>query len=646
MAVAKMKLVSVIGHMTSLDRVVQTCGDSGVFQPDDAMTFFSDTSGFTSVKEENPYSDPLARLEAAVSRLEGSLRATDLPAELEDKKLIAYVDRFAGEAGELAQQRSDYATQVESLDRDIEQFQHLKGLDIDLESILNCKTIKVRFGRLPRESFEKLRSYNDNPYVLFFPGASDNEYYWGVYFTPLDFAADVDRIFSSLYFERMRVPNAHGTPEEIVAHLEQERREAQDKLEVVRQRMAALWEREAPMCMQVYARLRQKNYYFSIRKYAARYNDKFILTGWIPRQEEKGFRTALDRIDGIEYSFERPDQDSHHVPPVTLRNFRLFKPFEFFVDMYGLPRYSEVDPTPFVAVTYIILFGIMFADVGQGLVVALIGWLLWRFKRMAVGRVLVPCGFSSAVFGCVFGSVFGFEHVLDPLYHALFGLEEKPIEVMQSSTTIMILGCSVAIGVVIIAISMMLNIYVCLRQKDYENGLFGPNGVAGLVFYLSVVLGLVCQLLLSLPVMNAAYILLLLVLPLLLMFLREPLGKLLARDPDWKPERMGEFIIQNFFELFEQLLSYLSNTMSFLRVAAFVLVHAGMMMAVFAIGGMFQTVGYTVAVIVGNALVMGMECVLVVIQIMRLEFYEMFSRYYNGDGKPFRPLALNPEKKP
>ena len=191
---------------------------------------------------------------------------------------------------------------------------------------------------------------------------------------------------------------------------------------------------------------------------------------------------------------------------------------------------------------------------------------------------------------------------------------------------------------------MALNIYSCLRQKDYENGLFGPNGVAGLVFYLSIIIGLVCQMLLKLPVMNIAYILLLLVLPLLLMFLREPLGKLMARDPDWKPEKISEFIIQNFFELFEQLLSYLSNTMSFLRVAAFVLVHAGMMMAVFAIGGMFQTVGYTVAVIVGNALVMGMECVLVVIQIMRLEFYEMFSRYYNGDGKPFQPLTLHPEK--
>ena len=645
MAVAKMKLVSVIGHINSLDRVVQTCGDSGVFQPDDAMTFFSDTSGFTPVKEENPYSDPLNRLETAVSRLDGVLRVTDLPAGMPDGELIDYVNRFTGQVSELARQRSEYATRVESLDRDIEQFQHLKGLDIDLDSIMNCKTIKVRFGRLPKESFEKLRSYNDNPYVLFFPGASDNEYYWGVYFSPLDFAADVDRIFSSLYFERMRVPNAHGTPEEIVAHLEEERREAQTGLEKAQKEMATLWEKEAPVCMQVYSQLRQKNYYFGIRKYAARYNDKFILTGWIPKHGEKSFRTSLDRIDGIEYSFERPDQDSHHVPPVTLHNFRLFRPFEFFVDMYGLPRYSEVDPTPFVAVTYIILFGIMFADVGQGLLVALIGWLLWKCKRMAVGRVLIPCGFSSAVFGCVFGSVFGFEHVLDPLYHALFGLEEKPIEVMQSSTTIMILASSVAIGVVIIAISMALNIYSCLRQKDYENGLFGPNGVAGLVFYLSVIIGLVCQMLLKLPVMNIAYILLLLVLPLLLMFLREPLGKLMARDPDWKPEKISEFIIQNFFELFEQLLSYLSNTMSFLRVAAFVLVHAGMMMAVFAIGGMFQTVGYTVAVIVGNALVMGMECVLVVIQIMRLEFYEMFSRYYNGDGKPFQPLTLHPEKK-
>lgn len=645
MAVAKMKLVSIIGHLNSLDRVVQTCGNSGTFQPDNAMTFFSDTSGFSAIKEDNPYTDPLARLEGAVNRLSGELKLTDLPADLPDDEQLAYVRHFTDEVSRLAAQRSDLAGKLESLGKDIEQFEHFRGLDIDLDRVLNCKTIKVRFGRLPKESFEKLKSYNENPYVLFFPGASDNEYYWGVYFSPLDFADEVDRIFSSLYFERMRIPFVTGTPEEIVTHLREEQKEAQLQLDAVKKEMAALWEKEEPHCMQIYSSIKQKAYYFGVRQYAARYNDKFILAGWIPGYAEKDFRTQLEAIDGIEYSFERPDQDSHHTPPVKLRNFFLFKPFEFFVDMYGLPRYSEVDPTPFVAITYTILFGIMFADLGQGLAVALIGWLLWKGRKMVIGRVLIPCGISSAVFGLVFGSVFGFEHALDPLYHALFGIEGKPIEVMESSTTVMILVAAVGIGILLIAISMILNIYSCLKRKDYENGLFGPNGIAGIVFYLSIILGLVSQLVLPVKFMNLPYVLILIVLPLLLMFLREPLGKLVAKEPDWKPEKIGDFIIQNFFELFEQLLSYLSNTMSFLRVAAFVLVHAGMMIAVFAIGGMFGPFGYTVTIIVGNALVTAMEAVLVVIQIMRLEFYEMFSRYYNGDGKAFLPLSVKADKK-
>ena len=71
MAVTKMKLVNVIGQMKSLDDVVYACGCSGVFQPDDAMTFFSDTSGFMAVQEENPYTAPLSLLESSVTRVGG-----------------------------------------------------------------------------------------------------------------------------------------------------------------------------------------------------------------------------------------------------------------------------------------------------------------------------------------------------------------------------------------------------------------------------------------------------------------------------------------------------------------------------------------------------------------------------------------------
>lgn len=145
----------------------------------------------------------------------------------------------------------------------------------------------------------------------------------------------------------------------------------------------------------------------------------------IPAREEKKFQTALDAIDAIEYSIESAEGDTHHTPPVTLRNARTFRPFEYFVDMYGLPRYNELDPTAFVAITFTLLFGIMFGDLGQGILVAVIGWAMWHFKQMPIGRILLPCGISSAVFGLVYGSVFGFEHVLDPMYKALFGLEEK-----------------------------------------------------------------------------------------------------------------------------------------------------------------------------------------------------------------------------
>ena len=201
-----------------------------------------------------------------------------------------------------------------------------------------------------------------------------------------------------------------------------------------------------------------------------------------------------------------------------------------------------------------------------------------------------------------------------------------------------IILAAVVIGLLLIITAMCLNIYSSLRRRDYESGVFGPNGIVGLVFYSSLVFGFGLQLLLGVTIVTLPYVLGLIVLPLILMFFREPLGKLMAREPDWKPEKWGEFILQNFFEMFELMLSYLSNTMSFLRVGAFVLIHAGMMMAVFTLAELAGGVGYVAIVIFGNALVMCMEALLVAIQVLRLEFYEMFSRYYNGDGRPFRPL--------
>ena len=136
------------------------------------------------------------------------------------------------------------------------------------------------------------------------------------------------------------------------------------------------------------------------------------------------------------------------------------------------------------------------------------------------------------------------------------------------------------------------------------------------------------------------FIIVFLILPIILIFFKEILGKLIMRSPNWVPESWGDYILQNFFEMFEVILSYLTNTMSFLRVGAFVLVHAGMMMVVFTIANMCGPVGYIIAVIIGNIFVAALEALLAGIQVLRLEFYELFSRFFEAQGRPFNPVII------
>ena len=354
----------------------------------------------------------------------------------------------------------------------------------------------------------------------------------------------------------------------------------------------------------------------------------------------------MEPLQTVECTFDRAENEMMHSPPVQLKNRKPFRPFEFFVDMYGLPSYDEIDPTPFVAVTYIVLFGIMFADLGQGLLVSLVGALMWKLRKMPLGRILIPCGVSSALFGTLFGSVFGFEHALDPLFTQVFGLPGKPIEVMEPEMTNVIIYAAVGIGLALVVVAMLINIYSSLRRKHYENALFGPNRRRRAGVLLRGGRGLWRGSFPRLADHQRAVLVCLVAVPLLLVFFPEVLGGLVERRPDWKPESWGEFLVQNFFEVFEYLLSYASNTMSFLRVGAFVLVHAGMMMVVFTLADMgqrpclcagrrhWQCVRYGAGGHAGRH------------PVLRLEFYEMFSRFFDGEGRPFRPVTVRQEEEP
>ena len=560
MAVVKIKILSVIGRLSELDGVTAALGKSGIFHPDNAMSFYSDTSEFLPLNEENPYSEALHTLEDTMKSLGRKVDLLGIP----DVEKIApdigdwrsYVKELSCSVKKLLEERNGYDRQIAEDSGEIEKVSHFVGLKLDLDGLRECKFIKTRFGSLPKESYQKLLEYKQNPYVLFFPGSLEGEQLWGVYCAPVDRIAEVDRIFSGLYFERIHLNRLSGTTESAMTDLLKKREEETRRRAEASRRIDELWEKERRTVRKIYSWLSEKYVFFNIRRYAARYGDNFILTGWVPADRVSEVRSGLSRFESVKCTFDSAEEPKAlmHSPPVKLKNKKLFRPFEYYVGIYGLPSYNEVDPTVLVAVTYTILFGIMFADLGQGLCISLVGVYMWKKRGMELGRVLVPCGISSSLFGLALGSVFGFEHALDPLYRGMFGLPGKPIAVMDPATTNQIIYFAVALGICLVIVAILMNIYSSLRRKNYTNGLFGPNGFAGLIFYCAVVFGFGGQLLFGWKLVGAPYVVCLIVLPAAVMFFREILGGLAEGRSDWKPESWGDFVMQNFFEVFEFLL--------------------------------------------------------------------------------------------
>ncbi len=627
-----------------LDEVVATLGKSGVFHPDDATEFFSETEKFLPVTTKNDASTVLSKLKSVMVDIGIKPRIVDVSDdEISMQSISNTVESMHNTLGDFIRNKADIELEIKECERQIENSSHFVGLNLEIDKIESCEYISSDFGRLPKESYQKLAEFEDNEFVQFFPVSSDDKYYWGVYTAPVDQADEVDSIFSALYFEHCEVEGLKGTPTDFIAKQKDYIQELSEKLTEIDVQIKAFCKENEENMLKIYTKLCEQSAFFSIKSHAYRYHNNFILAGWIPAKEEKLIHKKLDEIESVEIGVTDAKEEIKHSPPVKFKNNFFAKPYEYYTDMYGTPNYSEIDPSGFLAFTYSLLFGIMFGDVGHGIVLFIAAMLMYKLKGMELGKLLIPCSISSTIFGFVFGSVFGFEHVLDPMYNTLFGFEEKPIEVMESHWTMTIIYGAVGIGMVLVVVAMMLNIYSSIKRKDLGNALFGVNGVSGLVFYSSLVIGLVCSMMLNIQIMTPLYVICLIVLPLILVFLREPLSELVKGEKDWMPEKWGAFIVDNFFELFEVCLSYVTNTMSFLRVGAFVLVHAGMMQVVFVLASMFGDVGYTVTVIIGNLLVAALEALLVGIQVLRLEYYEMFSRFYIGDGRPYRPVTVEKE---
>ncbi len=644
MAIEKMELVNIAGLLRDLDTVLLRCCQSGCFHIEVAVHSGENKSKLVTLNDDNPYTPTLKRLIVLASNVSFKLMQTQcdlsLPDSIEEiKELISSIEN---QYNEIYTEKNYVLKQLSEHKQALRQLKHLYGLGANFEEIFSCEHVKVRVGKLPVDSYPKLEYYGDKTF-FFVPFDFDESYCWGMYFAPTSQAVLVDDIFRSLYFERFRVPEfVTGTPEQEYDELNTTIAELELRVSELNAAVEKLKADNSEKLNSAFSILKMKNDTFELRKNVAVLNGKFYLVGFVPSVDGQRFNSVFDDIESVSVVLKPPDTDKVLLPPTKLKNGFFSRPFSMLVEMYGLPAYNGINPTGFFALTYTLLFGLMFGDLGQGAVLFLIGLFLSLKMKNKAGGILTRVGVSSMCFGTIYGSVFGFETLLNPLYR-LFGFEEKPFEVFHQ-TNIILLG-AVALGALLIAISIFHNIILGFRQKNYEKAIFGPNGIVGLVFYLSVLVGAAVTMALDgIKVFTPLYIAFLIALPLTLMFFRVPLSNLVRYKKlhvgEDEHESIGTFIAENFFELFEFLLSYVTNTMSFLRVGGFILSHAGMMLVVMTLAEGVSKGAAPVIVIIGNIFVMAMEGMIVGIQAIRLEFYEIFSRFYEGDGKPFVPVSV------
>lgn len=644
MAIEKMSLVSIVGNKSELDEALTECINSNCFhieQPSKIVNL-DEYSEFTVAETSESYSELTSKLYNLAAELGETLdQDVRIDKMFSNDELNAYVDGLDRELNEVSGKLSELNDRLSELELAKVELEHLHGLSVSFDELFSLKHVKIRFGQLPAENYEKLGLYQNRTFY-FIPFDNDNMYYWGIYFVPASKAAGVDKIFDSLMFERIHLPDFfHGTTDESIEYVQNEIERTKIMLAEVEKRREAIRQKHSPHISRYYKCIRYKDAVGGLKQYAAELHDNFCVMGYVPSSEVKSFGDNMDKLKTVSCVVQDINSEFKIKPPTKLKNNRFAQPFQGFVEMYGLPGYRGLDPTNLVAITYTLLFGIMFGDVGQGLLISLLGFLAWKLKKMFLGRIMTRIGISSAFFGLVYGSVFGFEDALNPMYKLLFGLNEKPVDVFETSTTNIVLLGAVGLGAVVIIVSIFINIIIGIKSKDPERAFFGSNGIAGLVLYISAFGAAALLMMFNINVLNPAFIIICIVVPVVLMFLREPLAQLCKGRKLKKPEGgVGGFIIENFFELFEFVLSYITNTMSFLRVGGFVLSHAGMMAVVMTLTEMVGSTASPFVIVIGNLFVMGIEGLIVGIQVLRLEFYEIFSRFYDGDGIPFEPVKI------
>jgi len=556
------------------------------------------------------------------------------------EQLQPFANQLSQEVQESSQVISETQKKIAHLRHNIDLLEPLSDVDIPFDRIRNRRYIFSILGTMPSSNIDRFKtSMAKVPFVLLvlkqttelaivlLIGLRQNKDY-------------LQRTARSAYLSGIDLSDTYqGTPAQIIASIKAEIDVLEEQVGNANQEVDRIRENRSVRLQDLYWHVRYSRLMCEALMRYGRLKHGYLIAGWLPSNQLEVLTNDLTAISPeILIDIKQPGEERDlSKTPIVMERAGFQQGFQKLVTTYGMPEYNELNPTLLMMLTFPVIFGAMFGDVGHGLILAIAGLMLMlnKIKKLkkfsSLGSVIFLCGIVAMVFGVLFGSIFGMEDLIPAVW-------DHPMENIMS--LLLITGAG---GALLLTVANIMGLVNDFHQRHWIHFFMNSRGLAGLLLYWSLI-GIVLSLFIrDFPINKIAFVVTT-VLSIIMIFLSGFLERLIEKKKPYMEGGPFVYLIQSFFELFETVIGYLSNSLSYVRIGAFAVAHAGLSSVFFILANLISPTkgfGYWLVVIFGNIFVIGFEGMIVSIQTLRLEYYEFFSKFFSGRGRKYLPFRIS-----
>jgi len=452
---------------------------------------------------------------------------------------------------------------------------------------------------------------------------------------------DLDKILAGIRFERLELKTKLSL-KEIEKRLDKIRKEKHEIISYLDNIRSEYEQRILAMRELIEIEKNNQNIRFMLGKTKRVY----VLEGWIPEEKIPEFESRVERIAKGNVLFKYYDPEDAESVPIIMKNPAFSKPFEPLTKAFGIPRYDEIDPTTVMAISFPIIYGLMFGDIGHGFMILLIGIVMLKFLSKgndgikSLGIILMYCGILSMFFGLAYGDLFGSHELFHEYVTESLGIKRLWISPVEESQEFLIVAFIVGfihmtIGITLRFINYTMNgkFFHAIAGPFIQQWLFtggvllivkkGPNFMSWFEdpFFVFMAVGV--------PLIGILF------------------SDVIKHIPEGiKPRDLFKLIKSTLLEVYEIPVGLLANTLSYARIFALALVHAGLFIALFSIAEIFTMMGSigvileTLTIIIGTFVLVALEGFIVFLHTLRLHYYEWFTKFYSASGIEYMPYKI------